>query len=672
MKRKFLLFVVLSLTYTLTWASTALLDEQVQSIDLSSYTEVYIDTDDRSVTQIQKMNDWSSAGVQGANLGLRSHQHWVRFSLTNQSSKALQFLLELDSAMINRPQLFAHQKGGDWGAVHLGTIPLEELSLAAHNNPLLELDVPGGSTQEYLLNFQDQGTLPVPLLLWSTQGFARHSLHRISYMGLVFGVLIVVGVYNLFLWTVSKEPVFFAFLLFVLSFFCLIFTWNGTGQVLWYPDVSSQLVSRLVLVFLAATWFWFSRFSQIYLHTAYSAPFQDRIFSWLSGLSFGLALFSLAPWSVLNSGLLGGLGLVLFLLSGVAGSTAFRHSRRVAFYYFIAWLVVAGAIFWFSLVFFGLIQQSLLTEMIVLFGCCFGILVFSLGLADRYHHQKNRAEKLQKLQIQQISTDRLALESALNERTKKLKSEQEGKEKLFGIIAHDLRGPMGSLALTLESLRDGLFEWDQKGVEVCARNARKLLEKLESLLLWSESQQGKLVPHPRDVEVVELLFEPCIKFLESVAASKNIRLVIDSDGPFWAKVDPDMIETVLINLVSNAIKFSKPDTQIELSAIEAGNHVVITVKDQGIGVSEQQIEQILSPGGGSYSTQGTHNERGNGLGLTLCNQFVSQNGGTLSIKSVVNLGSEMALRLPLGRRPSELVGLKTLVAGNQERYPNIE
>lgn len=396
----------------------------------------------------------------------------------------------------------------------------------------------------------------------------------------------------------------------------------------------------------------------IYLRTLDNTPDLDRVFTLICRLSLGLAFFSLTPWSVLGSELLGSVGIILFGLAGVASVLTLKNSRRVTGYYFVSWLVISTTILWFSLKFFGVFQLGLNSEITVLLGCGLGILLFSLGLADRYHHLKHRIEGLHRLQIQQISAHSLSLESALNERTKRLKAEQQDKEKFFSIIAHDLRGPMGSLTVSLESMNDGVFEPDQSGIEVCAAASRKVLEKLESLLTWSQSQQGRLTPVPTTLEVISQLLIPCADILEPLASAKNIRLVVSSDDPAWIFADPNMMETVLRNIVSNSIKFSEPGTQIELSVNQKADNVHICIQDQGVGFNQEQFDQLFCLEGVSLSTKGTTAEPGSGMGLLLCKEFVENNNGQISVESALGVGSKVNLKLPYAEiRPKAPEGL---------------
>jgi len=233
-----------------------------------------------------------------------------------------------------------------------------------------------------------------------------------------------------------------------------------------------------------------------------------------------------------------------------------------------------------------------------------------------------------------------------NEQLQKLNAE---KDKFFSIIAHDLRGPFnGFLGLT-EILADDLQRLTMEEIQDYSvslkKSATNLFLLLENLLLWSRMQQGSIPFNPKSWQMLQVVKE-CMAM--EPANNKGISLVYDIPDPIEVCADKNMLQTVIRNLVSNALKFTPKGGKISISAkVLQDNSVEMTVKDTGIGMSPSMVDDLFKLDV-QTNRKGTEGEPSTGLGMLLCKEFVEKQRGTIRVESEVGKGSTFKFTLPMG------------------------
>jgi len=224
------------------------------------------------------------------------------------------------------------------------------------------------------------------------------------------------------------------------------------------------------------------------------------------------------------------------------------------------------------------------------------------------------------------------------------------KDRFLTILAHDLKNPFNSLMGLSELLSKNMRKYDMANTEnlinIIHRTAKRTYHLLEDLLLWATSQSGKLPFNPQKVSMASIC-DGIMQDLQLQADNKTISL--DNLVPLESMVfaDIDMLKTVLRNLVSNAIKFTNKGGKIAIYAKRKENYWVTTVIDDGIGMSNEVLGKLLDISK-TYTTKGTEEESGTGLGLLLCKEFIEKQGGKIWIDSEVGKGSEFKFLLPVG------------------------
>ena len=253
-------------------------------------------------------------------------------------------------------------------------------------------------------------------------------------------------------------------------------------------------------------------------------------------------------------------------------------------------------------------------------------------------------------------TDRKLADQLIKQKNEELQRLNAAKDKFFSIIAHDLRSPFNGILGFSNILVDQIQKKNFEGIEEYALLVQKSAQRAFSLLLnlleWSRSQTGMVKFSPQYVEI-GIMIRDVVNLFVDIAHQKRVELSIELPSKVIAFGDKDMLNTILRNLVSNAIKFSHPGGTVIISAVVQPTELTISVCDTGVGISKARIDKLFQIDQ-SKSTIGTQNEQGTGLGLILCKEFVEKHLGKIWVESEVeNLpagktgGSTIYFTIPL-------------------------
>lgn len=272
---------------------------------------------------------------------------------------------------------------------------------------------------------------------------------------------------------------------------------------------------------------------------------------------------------------------------------------------------------------------------------------FQVGANDFISKPFNKEELIIRVthQISLVAAKRLILS-----KTEELQRTIAGRDKLYSVIAHDLRSPMGSIKMVLNMLILNLPS-EKIGAEMyelltmANQTTEDVFSLLDNLLKWTKSQIGKLNVVYQDVDLVEVT-DGVIEIFSMVASLKKIRIREMKPEKMMVNADIDMLKTVVRSLLSNAIKFSKENSEVLVKMEEVDGMAVVSVQDYGCGISEEGQKKLLHTDT-HFSTFGTNNEEGSGLGLLLCKDFVVKNGGKLWFTSKEGEGSIFSFSIPV-------------------------
>ena len=271
---------------------------------------------------------------------------------------------------------------------------------------------------------------------------------------------------------------------------------------------------------------------------------------------------------------------------------------------------------------------------------------FKLGVGD-FISKPFRKEELMVRIKHQLSL--VAARRIIEEKNEELRKTIAGRDKMYSVIAHDLRSPMASMKMLLNTImmsveKDKIDPDIFDMLEMSNKTSEEVFSLLDNLLKWTKSQLGKLTVIPQKLDISGLA-DGVVEVMNSVAEVKHIKLIRTDHESFFVYVDIEMIKSILRNLISNAVKFSNPDSEIKVGIKAEDGKVIVSVTDSGNGIKKEDQHKLLKDST-HFTTYGTNSEEGSGLGLLLCRDFARKNGGELWFESEENLGSVFSFSLP--------------------------
>lgn len=473
------------------------------------------------------------------------------------------------------------------------------------------------------------------LILEPTTLFEEQDSGRLFWQGMFLGIILVMALYNLFIFYGVRDESYLYYVFSIIGLGLYLAFYYGFGiEYLWpnFPRWDTFCYSIIVPLTNIARLL----FTKTYLNTQQYMPLTNRIIHalliacmilLLSGIISFIYNFDLFDVLVTGVGITGTLVLIFML---VAGLIAYYKDQYEPARYFISAnvLLVIGAIL-FILREMSLIEDNFYTRYILQIGFVIQVIIFALGLASRYNRTRVTVKLLEdsKEQLSQLNSV---------------------KDKLFSIISHDLRNPLATMQSFLKLITKHHEKLNQEEKDKMIREAQGSLDHLNELLYnvlqWSKSQMQLLEFKPEKL-LAKTALEKNIRLLHLQAHMKQVQIEASISEEHFVYADKEMLDFIIRNLLSNAIKFSHRNSSIRIITEQTEAFTLIHVIDEGIGMSIETLEQ-LQKASLSNSRRGTAKERGSGLGLLICKEFIAKHKGELIISQGKVKGSQFTVQLP--------------------------
>ncbi len=578
------------------------------------------------------------------NAGYSRSVYWIQLDLNYRPqvlSGQRTWLLEVAYPPLDDLELYLPDgHGGFKLAQRTGdSLPFSSRQIA-QNNYVFELDLLPNQPQRLYLRVQSQGSVIVPLSLWSPTAYMEELPSRIYVLGIIYGVLLVMLLYNLFIYLSVRDRSYLYYIVYIAAFGLYQVSVNGAGiEYLWpnNPWWANAATPFLIgLTALAGC-----QFARSFLLTREHSPWVDRILLLLMGTGVLVMFLALFASYALALRLATALALLFTLVILLAGILAWRRGLRVARYFIFAWsaFLLGGMVN--TLMVLGLLPNSFLTMYASQIGSALEVGLLSLALADRINVMKEERAGL----LQQNARDLEAL-------NRELANSNRLKDEFLATVTHELRTPMNGVIGSLELMQTLSLDIElEQYQKTAAASARDMMRMVNDILALSELQAGKLHAQNCAFSLRAMLDSLRVRFTQQ-AEEKGLSLRIDLENklPDTLQGDAGKLGQCIGYLVDNALKFT-PAGNV---TVRVNRHTVrsgilglqIEVQDSGIGfdaIKAASLYQRFHQLDGSL----TREYGGLGVGLAICRQLIELLGGSLTQQSQPGQGSCFVLTLEL-------------------------
>ena len=630
--------------------------------------------------------------------GFTTSAVWARFTVKNSLPHSVEYFLEAKYPLLDHIDLYTPTDTGDFTVLKAGdSLPFPQRTIQ-HRNNIFPVRLASGEEKTLYLRCETTSSLNLPLALHSPACLAGEISLEQTLLGIYYGILLVMMIYNFFIYLGLKDSTYLYYVLFVFTYMLFQLSLNGMAFQFFWPN-QIWWANNCTPLFIFLAYIFATQFTRNILDTERNIPRIDTVLKAgliLSIIGSILALFVGYNLSIRLATLMS-LTVVTLI---VAGFACMIKGYRPARYYFLAWSVSMLGVTVYALKTFGLLPHIFITHWGIQLGSAWEVILLSMGLADRFQLMKQEKEHLQTVyakQLEEAHSDleksfhdleqfKNSLEALVKERTADLSRVNENlaqearfrqkaearaeaaskaKSQFLASMSHEIRTPMNAI-LGMANMAAKMAETAKlrQYLTVIQDSGKALLALINDILDFSKIEAGRL-----DLESVNFDLRETVENIADLfgkqVTEKGLELLIsvEADTPCAMVGDPLRLRQILINLVNNAIKFTEKGEVAITARCDNQNDTEATlhfsVRDTGSGINHDQIRQIF----GEYAQADSSTSRlygGTGLGLAISRQLVSLMGGEISAESELGKGSTFHFSIRAQMQPQEKQQVLTL------------
>jgi signal transduction histidine kinase len=614
----------------------------------------YFHTNDRDVDILEAQQRDFEPLPEGRfpSLGFNRSVNWFRFDLLNQT-RAREWYLEVGYPQLDHLEVYSPDRLGNWSLQFSGDLYPVSSRPIRHRNFVFPLSVESNLTTPLLVKVVTSSSVQLPITIWSPEAFRNSNADQQFINGLFYGVMLIMIFYNLLLYFSMRDRSTLLYAVALLAGINIIAFLHGYGFYYIYPENPewNALFATLSTPFFIVASIALTR---SFLGLKSASWKADRGLIALGVVTAVVAVLTMALGDSLSFVPLNVLAVLDFVFILFSTMLCFFRGYRPARLFLLAWvgILVLGSII--ALQNLGFLQGSWVISKGLYFGVVLETLILSLAMTDRINVLRRHYKEAKEQQLQSESQARVKLEQEVLLRTEEivrehlqLEATNAVKDKLFSVVSHDLKGPLKTLKGLMDGVQLGALSREelQDLMKRIGEQLNVTSDFLDNLLQWSRTQlQGEsFIPQKVKFSMRELV-QQCARLLAPEFDRKRIQLTLTVNNDAFVMADPNMIETVVRNLMSNSLKFTQPGGRVEVIVSRQDELVRVDVRDNGIGIPADSLDKLFTLQG--VTTAGTREEKGTGIGLVVCKEFIERNNGRIKATSHPGTGSMFSFTVP--------------------------
>jgi two-component system, sensor histidine kinase RetS len=564
------------------------------------------------------------------NQGYTSSSYWLKIQIKFSPELINRhWLLEIPFPLLDYIALYKPDSANTYTVIHSGD--RSPFSQRDFNTTDFVFNLqPQQQSNTYYLHVKTQDSLQVPLFLWSDTSFPKHNALSTGLQGIYFGIMIVMVLYNLFIYLSVRDQSYLYYIGYISAFTLFQASMQGYSfeyfwpNNTWWANTNIPFLGILSLFFAAL-------FARNFLHTKELLPRLDNALIFIAS-----ALFITLPIIIFgsyNAGIYSAIisSFIFFNLVLLTGIIAAYNGNRTAKFFVIAWSIflISGVISMLGML--DILPLEYGNQIAIQIGSALEVILLSMALADRI----NLIEK-EKVEIETHS------KKVLQDANKQLENSNRLKDEFIATISHEIRTPMNGILGSTQLLGDTTLNKNQTlYIDTINRSGQTLLEILNNILDYSKIEADKLTIDNSEF-VLEDVINECADFFGVISAQNRVKLFvrIHKGTPKVILSDPLRLKQILLNLLSNAFKYtSRGQIVINVQLAENNKHqLLIEVEDSGNGLTYEQQNILFQPFV-QVDASSTREKGGTGLGLAICKRLAQLLGGEIGVHSLPGKGA---------------------------------
>lgn len=562
------------------------------------------------------------------NLGNSASAFWIKIRYQNLGTQTAYLIVDVPN--IDHIDFYAADVRGVVTRRHTGSLSAPTPDVLATNHYIFDLLPTGAQGRDVYLKVRSSNIMLVALKIADAKTLISSSKYKMGFESIYSGILIMLFIFNIFLFISVKDKTYLYYSVYIAALFVYVVLYIRGYSYILGPDFR-RFVNLYPHVFASLATIAAFFFSWEFLGIKERVPKMVPVYKLMVGLWIILLIIAIFGGKSILAVLVNYLTFISCAVAWYAGLSAYRNGLKPALYYLIAWFAVGLSFVIALLGLTGVIPYYDLSYEVGPIGTTIEMLFLSFALGDRFNHIRQEKNRIKKENLKLVLSHNEKLEFVVEERTRKLSKANAEKDKLFSIIAHDLRSPFNSLVNILELNDNDMLDFEE--LKMLLQETRKNVDQIHltvnNLLYWAKGQMDMPGSNPENFDV-EAMAERLILVYQPLSTSKKVKLVTSASGDCNVFADVNEINLVLRNLIDNAIKFSPQNSVIRIAMEQQAGKVQISVCNAAQESSATKLETLLDPME-FFSTPGTNNEQGIGLGLHLCREYIQLNGGDMQV-----------------------------------------